>query len=110
MRATPLATAVSCLLAGQLLLGVAHVAMLPPWEGFDETAHYSYLQQLADRGELPRLGTARMSIGSTRIGRAALGSGLVRFDADVRMQSWPGRGRSSTGPRVRRGATPPDGA
>ncbi|PYM60955.1 MAG: hypothetical protein DMD79_14360 [Candidatus Rokuibacteriota bacterium] len=61
MRATPLATAVSCLLAGHLLLGVAHVAILPPWEGFDETAHYSYLQQLADRGELPRLGTARMS-------------------------------------------------
>jgi hypothetical protein len=48
-------------LAGHLLLGVAHVAILPPWEGFDETAHYSYLQQLADRGELPRLGTARMS-------------------------------------------------
>ena len=71
MRATPLATAVSCLLAGHLLLGVAHVAILPPWEGFDETAHYSYLQQLADRGELPRLGTARMSTDVERYTRVA---------------------------------------
>jgi hypothetical protein len=68
---TPLATAVSCLLAGHLLLGIAHVAILPPWEGFDETAHYSYLQQLADRGELPRLGTARMSTDVERYTRVA---------------------------------------
>lgn len=48
------------LLAGHFLLGLAHVAMLPPWEGFDETAHYSYLQQLADTRTLPRWGD-RMS-------------------------------------------------
>jgi hypothetical protein len=44
-----------------LLLGVSHIAMLPPWEGFDETAHYSYLQQIAETGILPRQKTARMS-------------------------------------------------
>jgi hypothetical protein len=48
------------LLAGHLALGVAHVAMLPPFEGFDETGHYSYIQQLADQGVLPRITTSRM--------------------------------------------------
>ena len=49
------------LAAGHLCLGAAHVAMLPPWEGFDETAHYSSLQQIADAGRLPRLGSARIA-------------------------------------------------
>jgi hypothetical protein len=44
------------LLAGSLLMGLAHIAQLPPWEGFDETAHYSYLQQLATTGAWPRFG------------------------------------------------------
>lgn len=60
-RTSSLSGGILCLLAGHLLLGLAHVAMLPPWEGFDETAHYSYVQQLSDRWELPRLPTARMS-------------------------------------------------
>ncbi len=50
------------LLIADLLLGIAHIAMLPPWEGFDETAHYSYLQQIADIGKLPRLGKAFISL------------------------------------------------
>lgn len=37
-----------------MLSGVSQIAMLPPWEGFDETAHYSYLQQITDRKILPR--------------------------------------------------------
>jgi hypothetical protein len=53
--------AIACLLLGHLLLGAAHVALLPPWEGFDETAHYSYVQQLVDRWELPRVHSARIS-------------------------------------------------
>jgi hypothetical protein len=65
------ARAVVCLLAGELLLGLAHVAALPPWEGFDEPAHYSYLQQLADRGELPRLPAARMGRDVERYSRVA---------------------------------------
>lgn len=28
---------------------------MPPFEGFDETAHYSYVQQIAESGTLPRL-------------------------------------------------------
>jgi hypothetical protein len=48
-------------LLGHLFLGIAHIALLPPWEGFDETAHYSYLQQIADTFELPRQESARIS-------------------------------------------------
>jgi len=53
--------AVVCLLGGEGILGLAHVALLPPWEGFDEEAHYSSLQQVADAHEVPRLGRARLS-------------------------------------------------
>lgn len=49
------------LLSGCLFLGISHIALLPPWEGFDEEAHYSYLQQIADTFSLPRYGRARFS-------------------------------------------------
>lgn len=35
--------------------------MLPLWEGFDETAHFSYLQQVADVGAFPLDREARIS-------------------------------------------------
>jgi hypothetical protein len=63
--------AVLCLLGGAGALGVAHVALLPPWEGFDEEAHYSSLQQLVDAHELPRLGTAHLSQGVESYGTSA---------------------------------------
>lgn len=44
---------VGILLLGSLLAGLAHVALLPPFEGFDETGHFSYLQQLAETGRWP---------------------------------------------------------
>ncbi len=44
------------LLAAAALFGVAHAAFLPPWEGFDETAHWSYIQELADTGHPPHYG------------------------------------------------------
>jgi hypothetical protein len=49
------------LLCGYLFLGIAHIAFLPPWEGFDENAHFSYIQQLADTGSLPKRGSAKLS-------------------------------------------------
>ena len=52
---------VSILLAAHLLLGLAHIASLPPWEGFDETGHFSSIQQFADTGTVPRLPEARLS-------------------------------------------------
>ncbi len=53
--------AIFFLIFGYLFLGVAHIAILPPWEGFDETAHYSYLQQIADTHKMPRQSTAFIS-------------------------------------------------
>lgn len=43
------------------LLGFAHVAFLPPFEGFDETAHFSYIQQIADTGTLPQIVYGKLS-------------------------------------------------
>jgi hypothetical protein len=43
------------------LLGIAHVAFLPPFEGTDERGHWSYIQQLADTGLAPRVGAAMIS-------------------------------------------------
>jgi hypothetical protein len=60
-QARGLPWAIFCLLAGHLVLGLAHLAMLPPWEGFDETSHYSYLQQLADQRVVPRVYSARIA-------------------------------------------------
>jgi len=47
---------VALLLAASLLLGLAHIALLPPWEGFDESGHYSYIQQVATTGHWTRAG------------------------------------------------------
>ena len=47
---------VSALLLAALLIGIAQIALLPPWEGFDETAHFSYIQQIADTGRWPQRG------------------------------------------------------
>jgi hypothetical protein len=41
------------LLLAVALLGIAHVAFLPPFEGYDENAHWSYIQQIADETRLP---------------------------------------------------------
>jgi hypothetical protein len=45
---------VSALFLATLLIGLAHVALLPPWEGFDETAHFSFIEQIADTGTWPQ--------------------------------------------------------
>ena len=49
------------LLAAVAFLGLAQIAFLPPWEGFDETAHWSYIQELADTGHAPRYGSDGLS-------------------------------------------------
>ncbi|MEM7170932.1 MAG: hypothetical protein AAF530_12235 [Pseudomonadota bacterium] len=42
-------------------IGLGHLAFLPPWEGFDEPAHYSYTQQLAETGHRPHYGVDKLS-------------------------------------------------
>jgi hypothetical protein len=49
------------ILSGHLLLGIGYISFLPPWEGFDETAHYSSVQQIADTGTIPRYGSSSLS-------------------------------------------------
>jgi hypothetical protein len=49
------------LLLAVLCLGIAWLAVLPPWEGFDETAHWSYIQQLSDTGKAPRYGVDHLA-------------------------------------------------
>src|SRR5215831_14494468 len=49
------------LLLAVALLGIAHVAFLPPFEGYDEIAHWSYIQQIADEMRLPPAAEAWLS-------------------------------------------------
>ncbi len=49
------------LLLAVALTGIAHLAFLPPFEGFDETDHFAYIQQIADSGTIPRFGIDKMS-------------------------------------------------
>jgi hypothetical protein len=49
------------LLTAVAFLGLVHLAFLPPWEGFDEPAHWSSVEQAADTGTLPLYGKARLS-------------------------------------------------
>jgi len=51
---SPVVTSI-VLLAGSLLAGLGFCALLPPFEGFDETAHYSYIAQVAQTGTWPRV-------------------------------------------------------
>jgi hypothetical protein len=50
---TPPPPAAPLLLGAWLALGLAHLSFLPPWEGFDEPAHFSYVQQIAATGTWP---------------------------------------------------------
>jgi hypothetical protein len=42
--------------AAIFLIGIGYLAILPPFEGFDEYAHYSSVRQIADTGTLPFYG------------------------------------------------------
>ncbi len=43
-----------------LLLGLAHMLVLPPFEGFDEIGHYASIRQVADSGTIPFMGESFM--------------------------------------------------
>ena len=44
------------MLAAVLLVGIGYLAILPPFEGFDESVHYSSIRQVADTQTLPIFG------------------------------------------------------
>jgi len=50
------------LLLAVYLFGLAALAVLPPFEAFDEAQYWSAVQQLADTGALARYGEARVSV------------------------------------------------
>lgn len=56
-----LSVATWLLLAAVALLGIGQIAFLPPWEGFDEYAHWSSIQQIADTGTIPFYGRDHVS-------------------------------------------------
>jgi len=55
------------LVSAILLIAVGFLAVLPPFEGFDETAHYSSIQQIADTGTIPRYGLKFLESHSHRL-------------------------------------------
>jgi len=51
----------SLLFAAILLAGAAQLLVLPPFEGFDETAHYSYIREIADTYRVPIFGRSTIA-------------------------------------------------
>lgn len=77
MRAAPLT------IVAILLIGIGYVAMLPPFEGFDEIAHYSSVRQIADTGKLPVYGRSYIDQAVEayeKHGPMAWGTGKSPFD------------------------------
>jgi hypothetical protein len=73
------------LLLATALVGLAHIAFLPPWEGFDETAHWSYIQELADTGHPPRYGVDGLSRDTDAYSGPFAYSGAAPFDRTGRL-------------------------
>jgi hypothetical protein len=44
------------MLAAVLLVGIGYLSILPPFEGFDESVHYSSVREVADTQTLPLFG------------------------------------------------------
>ncbi len=47
-------------LSGLFLLGLGYIAILPPFEGFDENSHYSSIREIASTLKLPLYGTTTL--------------------------------------------------
>ena len=81
------------------LLGVAFICFLPPWEGYDEVAHYSYAQQVSDTGQPPSVEQGRLTKDVETYKRLAPTpySTTLPFDENggVTYRSWFSRGGAS---------------
>ncbi len=76
-----------CVAATFVCLLLAQSLIMPPYEGFDETAHYSYISYLSDRGNVPDLRFTPLdaSIRSDCAGLPGRYSGRPPFDVADRM-------------------------
>lgn len=72
--------ATSLLLLAVALAGIAHLAFLPPFEGFDEAGHFSYIQQIADTGQIPHPGANSRSADVDAYPGPRSYSGVAPFD------------------------------
>ena len=67
--------AIPSLLVGSLLVGLSFAALLPPFEGFDETAHYSYIEPVGRQrrgGRRPHVHTSAIDAVPVRHRAAAM--------------------------------------
>jgi hypothetical protein len=72
---------ISIYLLALFFTGLAYLAALPPFEGFDEPAHYSSIRQIAATGAIPLYGASRLDRSVVDYqGPVAYGSGLPPFD------------------------------
>jgi hypothetical protein len=73
-----------------LLVGTGYLAILPPFEGFDEFAHYSSLRQVAQTAALPVFGASYIDEAVVRYrGPMPYGSGAPPFDPLLGAKSYP---------------------
>lgn len=64
-----------------LCIGIGYLSVLPLFEGFDETAHYSSLRQISDTGTIPLYGTSYLAQEVIDYqGPVPYGSGVPPFD------------------------------
>lgn len=50
-----------CYFLGLIAFGIAHIALLPPFEGFDENAHYDRIREIAAVGSVTPYGESFLS-------------------------------------------------
>ncbi|MDD2685713.1 MAG: hypothetical protein PHY62_06110 [Gallionella sp.] len=64
-----------------LCIGIGYLSILPLFEGFDETAHYSSLRQISDTGTIPLYGASYLAQEVIDYqGPVPYGSGKMPFD------------------------------
>lgn len=59
--ANPASMAMRLFVVAVWFVGLAFILVTPPFEGFDETAHWSYVQEMADTGRGPTPGVDHLS-------------------------------------------------
>jgi hypothetical protein len=73
-----------------ILVGLGYVALQPPFEGYDEYAHFSSLRQMAHTASLPMQGTSYLDREATEYqGPMPYGSGTPPFRAQLGASSYP---------------------
>ncbi|MBN1136651.1 MAG: DUF2142 domain-containing protein [Anaerolineae bacterium] len=62
------------ILALALAHGLLYLALIPPWQHYDEPSHFEYVRLIAERGELPRIGDYDLAM------RREIAASMLAFD------------------------------